>query len=121
VRALVIHSAGDLRIEERPDEAPGPGQVLVRIAALRPRGVVLQLGLGGDMTVPMMAVTAKELDVRGSFRFHEEFVDAVALMQRGIIDASPLVTRTFPLDDALQAFRLVCDRVAAVKVQIAFS
>jgi L-idonate 5-dehydrogenase len=43
------------------------------IAALRPRGVILQLGLGGDMTLPMMAITAKELDLRGSFRFHAEF------------------------------------------------
>ena len=37
------------------------------IAALRPRGVILQLGLGGDMSLPRMAITAKELELRGSF------------------------------------------------------
>ena len=52
------------------------------IGALRPRGIVMQLGLGGDMSVPMMQVTAKELDLRGSFRFHEEFEMAVRLMQK---------------------------------------
>ncbi len=58
------------------------------IQAMRPRGVILQLGLGGDMSVPMMAITSKELDLRGSFRFHEEFAVAVRLMQAGLIDVS---------------------------------
>ena len=31
------------------------------IAAMRPRGVIVQLGLGGDMELPMMQITAKEL------------------------------------------------------------
>jgi L-idonate 5-dehydrogenase len=43
------------------------------IAALRPRGIIVQLGIGGDMSLPMLAITAKELELRGSFRFHEEF------------------------------------------------
>jgi L-idonate 5-dehydrogenase len=64
------------------------------IAALRPRGVILQLGLGGDMTLPMMAITAKELDLRGSFRFHPEFAVGVGLMQKGLIDVKPLITHT---------------------------
>ena len=37
------------------------------------RRVIVQLGLGGgDMSVPMQSVTAKELQLRGTFRFHEE-------------------------------------------------
>ena len=55
-------------------ECSGAASALVAgIGALRPRGVIVQLGLGGDMTVPMQTITAKELDLRGSFRFHEEF------------------------------------------------
>ena len=68
------------------------------IAALRPRGVILQLGLGGDMTLPMMAITAKELELRGSFRFHPEFAVGVGLMQKGLIDVKPLITHTVGLD-----------------------
>jgi L-idonate 5-dehydrogenase len=49
--------------------------------ALRPRAVILQPGLGGDMTLPMMAITAKDLDLRGSFRFHAELAVGVALLQ----------------------------------------
>jgi len=85
------------------------------------RGVVLQLGLGGDLSVPMMQVTAKELDLRGCFRFHEEFATAVRLMQSGRVDVKPLISHSLPLEDALQAFEIASDRSQAMKAQIAFS
>jgi L-idonate 5-dehydrogenase len=91
------------------------------IDAMRPRGVILQLGLGGDMTLPMMAITAKELDLRGSFRFHPEFAVGVGLMQKGLIDVKPLITHTVRLDQAEAAFRLASDRSQAMKAQIVFS
>ncbi|NEX46501.1 L-idonate 5-dehydrogenase [Pseudotabrizicola algicola] len=91
------------------------------IAAMRPRGVILQLGLGGDMSLPMMAVTAKELDLRGSFRFHAEFAVGVGLMQKGLIDVKPLITHTVALDQAETAFKLASDRTQAMKAQIVFS
>jgi L-idonate 5-dehydrogenase len=91
------------------------------IAALRPRGVILQLGLGGDMTLPMMAITAKELDLRGSFRFHSEFAVGVGLMQKGLIDVKPIITHTVALNDAESAFKLASDRTQAMKAQIVFS
>jgi L-idonate 5-dehydrogenase len=31
VRAVVVHGAGDLRVEDRPDPVPGPGEVLVAV------------------------------------------------------------------------------------------
>lgn len=91
------------------------------IAALRPRGVILQLGLGGDMILPMMAITSKELELRGSFRFHPEFATGVGLMQKGLIDVRPLITHTVPLARAEDAFRLASDRGQAMKAQILFS
>jgi L-idonate 5-dehydrogenase len=91
------------------------------IAALRPRGVILQLGLGGDMSLPMMAITAKELDLRGSFRFHSEFAVGVGLMQKGLIDVKPLITHTVGLGQAEDAFRLASDRKQAMKAQIVFA
>lgn len=91
------------------------------IAAMRPRGVVVQLGLGGDMTLPMMQLTAKELDLRGSFRFHEEFATGIAAMQSGRINVKPLITHEIDLADAETAFRLASDRSRAIKAQIRFN
>jgi len=103
-------------------ECTGVGAALAGgIAALRPRGIILQLGLGGDMSLPMMAITAKELELRGTFRFHPEFAVGVGLMQKGLIDVKPLITQTVPLSDAESAFRLASDRSQAMKAQIVFA
>jgi L-idonate 5-dehydrogenase len=90
------------------------------IPALRPGAVIMQLGLGGDMTLPVQAMTAKEIELRGSFRFHAEFFTAVAMMRGGRLDVSPLITQTLPLHDAVAAFDLASDRSRAIKVQINF-
>lgn len=89
------------------------------VATLRPGGTLVQLGMGGDMTVPMQAITAKELTLRGSFRFHPEFATAIELMQKGLIDVAPLITHSFAIEDAVAAFDMASDRTQAMKVQIA--
>ena len=91
------------------------------VPALRPGAIVMQLGLGGDMTLPVQAMTAKEIELRGSFRFHAEFFTAVALMQAGRLDVTPLITQTIPMADAVAAFDLASDRAQAIKVQLAFN
>lgn len=95
--------------------------VVAGIAALRPRGVLVQLGLGGDMTLPMMQLTAREIDLRGCFRFHEEFPLAVEMISKGLIDVKPLITHTLKFDDAVEAFELAGDRSRVMKAQIAFN
>ncbi|MBC7737029.1 MAG: zinc-binding dehydrogenase, partial [Candidatus Saccharibacteria bacterium] len=94
--------------------------VLAAIPVLRPGATILQLGLGGDMTLPVQVITAKELILKGSFRFHEEFAVGVSLMQKGLIDVKPLITHTFPLDQAVKAFQTAGDRTQAMKAQITF-
>ena len=91
------------------------------IATVRPRGVVMQLGMGGDMKIPMQTITTREIDLRGSFRFHEEFGLAVHLMRTGLVDLKPLISHTLPLDRAVEAFDTANDRRQAMKVQIAFN
>jgi L-idonate 5-dehydrogenase len=91
------------------------------IPAVKPCGVIVQLGLGGDMTLPVQAMTAKEIQLRGSFRFHDEFYTGVEWMRGGQIDVKPLVTHTMPMIDATAAFELASDRSQALKVHLDFS
>ncbi|WP_299031606.1 L-idonate 5-dehydrogenase [uncultured Sulfitobacter sp.] len=90
------------------------------VACLKPGGMLVQLGLGGDMTVPMQAMTAKEITLRGSFRFHSEFATAVAMMQSGLIQVDPLITHSFAISDCVNAFETASDRSRAMKVQLVF-
>ncbi|CAN7753204.1 zinc-binding dehydrogenase [Variovorax sp. LjRoot84] len=52
---------------------------------LRPRGIIVQLGLAGgtDESLPINTIVAKEFDLRGVFRFHQEFATAIELLNKG--------------------------------------
>ncbi len=90
------------------------------VPAMRPGGTIVQLGLGGDMTLPLQAMTAKELSLKGSFRFHHEFQTAVEMMAQKRIDVSPLITQTFDFNEPTKAFEIASDRTQSIKVHLNF-
>lgn len=90
------------------------------LEVLLPRGVLVQLGLGGDISIPQNMVVSKEIEIRGTFRFHEEFGLAVDLINKGRVDLVPLLTRVYDIGDAVEAFEVAGDRNRSMKVQIAF-
>ena len=103
-------------------EASG-NQAALRAAfdVLRPRAVLVLAGLsGGDSTLPLNMVVGKEFDVRGTFRFHEEFGVAVELINKRLVDIKPLVSATLPFRDAGKAFALAADRSQSMKVILDF-
>lgn len=125
--AVVDVSAGDTPLVERAAaqpidvafEASGTAAGLASaIRAVRRGGTVVQVGNlpGGEIAVPANAIMAKELDVRGTFRFGEEFRRAVELIVAGKVDVMKLVTAQRPLRSAPEAFRLALDRSRSVKV-----
>jgi L-idonate 5-dehydrogenase len=88
------------------------------IRTVRRGGTVVQVGNlpGGDIPVPANAVMAKELDLKGTFRFGMEFADAVRLIVARKVDVLAIVTAERPLSGAPDAFRLALDRSQSVKV-----
>lgn len=102
-------------------EAAGNAAALVScLRACRPGATIVQVGLGGDATIPLNMLVAKEINLRGTFRFHEEFALAVETIASGAIDVVPLLTATVPFADARMAFDLAADRTRSMKVQLAF-
>ncbi len=92
------------------------------IPGMRPRGTILQLGIaGGEVSVPLNVIVAKELALLGSFRFHAEFALAAELIGSRRIDLKPLLSRTYPVEQALAAFEAAGDRRQAMKVHLAFA
>jgi len=101
-------------------EASGnPQAVTSALRVIKPRGTLIQLGLGGEATLPLNMVTAKEIELKGSFRFHEEFAVAVDLISRRLVDVKPLLTDILPLSRAIEAFELASDRSKSMKVHLA--
>jgi L-idonate 5-dehydrogenase len=102
-------------------EASGsPRALLGLLPVVKPGGTIVQIGIGGDVPVPMSVLAAKEITWRGTFRFHAEFAMAVEALAARRIDVAPLLTERFPIDRAAEAFALAADRTRAMKVQIAF-
>ena len=136
-KALAVGADEAINVAEEPDglarfsadkghfdvlfEASGNERALRgALDALRPRAVIVQVGLGGEMTLPLNTLVAKEFDLRGAFRFHEEFATAVALLNQGLVDLKPLISATLPYRDAGRAFTLAADRSQAMKVLLNF-
>jgi L-idonate 5-dehydrogenase len=103
-------------------EASGNERALTgAFPAVRPRGVIVQVGLGGGtMNLPVNVIVAKEFDLRGAFRFHEEFATAVALLNKGLVSVKALISASLPYRDASRAFALAADRSQAMKVVLNF-
>ncbi|MCZ8108063.1 MAG: L-idonate 5-dehydrogenase [Burkholderiales bacterium] len=102
-------------------EASGnQGALVGALDVMKPGGIMVQVGLGGEMTLPVNTIVAKELQLRGTFRFEPEFALAIDLMGSGLIDVKPLISATLPYQNAVEAFELASDRSRAMKVQLAF-
>lgn len=89
--------------------------------AVRPQGVVVQVGIAGDLPITIGTLVGKEVSLVGTHRFHPEFADAARLIADGTIDVMAILTERFPVDAAQEAFALASDRARAVKVQLDFS
>jgi L-idonate 5-dehydrogenase len=106
---------------ERVFECSGNERALKSaLDVIAPQGVLVAVGLGGDMTLPINQIVAKEIDLRGTFRFHPEFATAVRFLNEGLIDGKPVITRILPFDSAVEAFKLAGDKSQSLKVLIAF-
>ncbi len=89
------------------------------LAALRPQGTLVAVGLGGDIAVPMNLVVAKEIRIAGTFRFDREYAEAAVLVAERKVDLTPLITASYPLEQAPEAFAHAADKTRATKVVIA--
>jgi L-idonate 5-dehydrogenase len=91
------------------------------IAALRPRGVMVAVGIGGEAALPMNAIVAKEIALVGTFRFDVEFAEAARLIGSRLVDLKPMISAVYPMEKALEAFEHASDKSRATKVAIALS
>ncbi|KAH0123099.1 hypothetical protein KCU67_g17885, partial [Aureobasidium melanogenum] len=77
------------------------------IHALRTGGTYVQGGMGKpDINFPIMAMCAKELNLKGSFRYGPgDYQLAVDLITSGSLSVKELITGRVKFEDAEQAFK----------------
>ncbi|GAB3473907.1 hypothetical protein GCM10027440_03550 [Nocardiopsis coralliicola] len=75
---------------------------------------------GGPQPVPVALAISRELRLVGSFRFNDESDEAIAAIADGSLAVEPIITHTFPVGQALDAFGTAADPSASGKVLLAF-
>ena len=90
------------------------------VAAAKRGGTIVQVGTLPHEPLPFVVneLMAKELDLKGAFRWGIEFDWAVEYLSSRRVDVRPLLSGQFPLQDAVKAFALAKDKNQSTKVQV---
>jgi L-idonate 5-dehydrogenase len=90
------------------------------VDAVERGGVVVQAGTLPHEPLPFVVndIMAKEIDLRGVFRWGIEFDWAVAYLAARRVDVRPLLSGQYPLTEAVAAFRAAADKTRTTKVQV---
>lgn len=112
--ALVHVADGDplpIDVEVAIEASGAPRALGGVITAVRRGGVLVQVGNlpSGEVSAALGQIVTREIDYRGSYRFVDEISDALVLMAGGV-DVTPLMTHSYPLTEAVEAFRVAADR-----------
>lgn len=88
------------------DAACVKGSLLEALKVTGPAGRVITMGFSvAPETVNNFLVTSKELDVRGSRLQNRKFQQVIDLVKEGKIDLKGSVSHTFPITEAIEAFK----------------
>lgn len=123
---VALHAARDADALRTPQfdvayEVSGSFKALQTcMAAVKRGGVVVQVGTLPHEPLPFVVndVMAKEVDLRGAFRWGIEFDWAVDYLASRKVDVRPLLSGQYPLADAVEAFRAAADKNRSTKVQL---
>ena len=93
------------------------------VAAAKRGGTIVQVGTLPHEPLPFVVneLMAKELDLRGAFRWGIEFDWAVDYLSSRRVDVRPLLSGQYPLTDAVDAFHAAADKNRSTKVQLVAS
>ncbi len=97
-----------------------PVALSLAVRAARRAGSIVQVGMlpDADIAVNLAPMLAKELTVRGAFRFSTEIDDAIALLaESDSLDS--VVTHVIAASDAVDAFTVARDSARSAKVLLA--
>lgn len=103
-------------------ECTGAGVALGQMfPVVKPRGTIVAVGVSSGQHIPFNMLVGKEINLRGTHRFHAEFALAAKVISERRIDVRPVITSTLPMERIRDAFDVVRDRSKELKVQLSFA
>ncbi|MGK3955691.1 L-idonate 5-dehydrogenase, partial [Arthrobacter sp. R4] len=74
----------------------------------------------GPQPVLISLAITRELDLKGSFRFNDEIDNVITALTDGTLHINPVITHTYPLNQALEAFETARNSAESGKVLLSF-
>lgn len=102
-------------------EASGaPAAVQASLGTVRRGGKIVQIGTvgGTDVALPVNDLMVREMSLLGTFRYANEFPDAIRLVAAGRISVDGLVTGVFPLAEIPRALDSASTNREGLKVHV---
>ena len=94
-----------------------PSAVDAALEILRPRGRLTVVGISPEPpNFKSENLLFKEIDIRGSFIYEEEFDMAIDLLNRGVIDVEALTTDVRPVERAEESFAEMREPDKSIKI-----
>jgi len=119
--ARVVEAMGGIEPDVALECTGAEASIGAAIHAVKFGGTVFVIGIGKDeLQFPFMRLSTREIDLKFQFRYSNTWPKAIRLMEAGVLsDVRKLVTRCFPIEDAVRAFETSTDvKSGAIKVQI---
>ena len=89
---------------------------------LCPGGCLVLVGMPPNpVEIDIIAIQAKEIRIESVFRYANVYPRTIALLGSGKIDVKPLISKTFPFEQSVEAFKFAAEgHPNVVKTQIVF-
>ncbi|KAK9506693.1 hypothetical protein O3M35_008581 [Rhynocoris fuscipes] len=77
----------------------------IGIEITKPGGTYVLVGMGAnEVKVPLVKTCIKEIQIKGMFRYCNDYPLALAMVAKGNVDVKQLITHTYKLEQTLEAF-----------------
>lgn len=115
----IVRATGGRGVDVAFEAAGDPGAVEAAVAAVKPGGRVILVGIPSADRIAFTASVArrKDLEIRVVHRMKHTYPRAIRLVESGRVDVRTLVTHRFPLAEVSRAFA-VAERREGVKVVV---
>ena len=102
-------AAGDMHADVVIEASGNGAASSLGLAALSPHGTFVVVGAGPENALDPATILLKEITVRGSFTYVDEFEEAIKLLSDGSVAIEDLTSVVAPIDDAMSAFDALRD------------
>ncbi|XP_053995572.1 sorbitol dehydrogenase-like [Hylaeus anthracinus] len=87
------------------DAAGAQSSIRLAILATKSGGVAVLVGMGApEVQIPLINALVREVDIRGVFRYANDYSDALELVASRKIDVKPLITQHYKIEETVAAF-----------------